>query len=194
MLIRVCLVGSLLGLAFAPALRAQASNPPFAQMEVLSVHEGPNAIELNGASPTDLVVRGWVENYNAHGFHFVTFFIQYPDSEDGRTRWDLVPFVTGERTERGLTTSGGADCRLHDLRVLRPRSRPRAVTIVVADRDLGRSYADSERVVFSVYELRQNLTGTPGTPGIAFYRTRTIVARARYCDVNDAFAAELSVR
>jgi len=189
-----CFAGLVLGLTLAPVLNAQAPTSPFSQMEVLQIGEGPNALELNGAAPTDLILRGWVENYNAHGFHYFTFFVQYPDSEDGRTRWALVPFVTAERMDQGLSTSGGADCQLHDLRVLRPRTGPRAVTILVADRDLGRSYADSERVVFSVYELQQNLAGTPGVPGIAFYRTRTIVARARYCDVNEAFAAELSVR
>jgi len=189
-----CFAGFVLGLTVAPVLNAQAPSSPFSQMEVLQISEGPNSLELNGAAPIDLVLRGWVENYNAHGFHYFTFFVQYPDSEDGRTRWDLVPFVTGDRMDKGLSTSGGADCKLHDLRVLWPRSDPRSVTIVVADRDLGRSYADTERVVFSVYEVQQNVTGTPGTPGIAFYRTRTIVARARYCDVNDAFAAELSIK
>jgi len=186
--------GFVLGFTLAPVLNAQAPSLPFSQMEVLQISEGPNSLELNGAAPTDLILSGWVENYNAHGFHYFTFFVQYPDSEDGRTRWDLVPFVMGDRTDKGLTTSGGADCKLHDLRVLRPRSGPRSVTIVVADRDLGNSYADRERVVFSVYEVGQNSTMTPGRPGIAFYRTRTIVARARYCDVNDAFVAELGIR
>jgi len=187
----VCSVG-LSGLPLVVV--AQSPDTPFARMETLILTEGPNSVQLKGEGPSDLVMRGWRENFNAHGFYYYTFYVQHPDSEDGRARWELVPFVTGSRFENGIATSQGADCILRDIRVLRPKQPPNPVIVVIADREMRGTYADSERVTFSIYELRKNTQGIPGEPGIEFHRTRTITARLRYCDVSDAFARELGIK
>jgi len=163
-------------------------------MEVLALNEGPNSLQLKGWAPPDMVMRAWRENYNAHGFYYYTFYVQHPDSEDGRTRWELVPFVIGNHFENGIATSQGADCVLRELRVLRPKQSPNPVTVLIAEREMKGTYADTERVTFSVYELQMNTRGRPGEPGIAFYRVRTIPARRRYCDVEDAFVRELGIK
>jgi hypothetical protein len=173
---------------------AQTSQNAFATMEVLTLSEGPNNMQLKGEGPPDLVMRAWRENFNAHGFYYYTFYVQHPDSEDGRTRWELVPFVTGNEVENGIATSQGADCVLRDLRVLRPRRAPNPATVVIASRELKRTYADAEAVQFSVYELRMNTGGVPGEPGIAFHRVRTILAHRQYCDVAEAFEKELGIK
>jgi hypothetical protein len=180
--------------ALSARVRAQSFDSTFALMDVLVINEGPNNLQLKGWAPTDLVMRAWRENFNAHGFYYYTFYVQHPDSEDGRTRWELVPFVTANRFANGIATSQGADCVLRDLRVVRPKQPPNPVRVLIADREMKGTYADSEHVTFSFYELRTNTRGMPGEPGIAFYRVRTIPARRRYCDVHDAFATELGIK
>jgi hypothetical protein len=65
------------------------------------------------------------------------------------------------------------------------------VTVVIAERALGRSYADSAAVQFEFYELRTNVAGVVGYPSYYFVRTRVIQAKRPYCDVDDAFDREL---
>src|SRR5437762_2731192 len=182
-MLRILLAASLLTLAAHPMVAAQAVDSAFSRMDVLALNEGPNNLQLKGWAPPDMVMRAWRENFNAHGFYFYTFYAQHPDSEDGRTRWELIPFMVGNHFENGIATSQGADCVLRELRVVRPKQTPNPVTVLVADREMKGTYADTERVTFSVYELRTNTAGRPGEPGIAFYRVRTIPARRQYCDV-----------
>ena len=184
----------LVGIVFSRADSAQTSQNAFPGMEVLTVREGPSNLQLKGEGPPDMVMRAWRENFNAHGFYYYTFYVQHPDSEDGRTRWELVPFVIGTHVENGIATSQGADCVLRDLRVLRPKHPPNPATVVIADRELKKTYADTEAVLFSVYELRKNTDGLPGEPGIAFHRVRTIPAHHKYCDVAEAFEKELGIK
>src|SRR5467141_2646538 len=116
--------------AFPNTIGAQSFDSAFSRMDVLVLNEGPNNLTLKGWPPTDLVMRAWRENFNAHGFYYYTFYVQHPDSEDGRTRWELVPFATGNRFENGIATSQGADCVLRDVRVLRPKKPPDPVTVL----------------------------------------------------------------
>lgn len=74
------------------------------------------------------------------------------------------------------------------MRLLRPHAGGPAV-LVVADRDFGRSYADSAAVRFTVYQLRHD----EDFDTYNFVRVRALAARRRYCDVNEAFAAELGL-
>ncbi len=193
-MLRSVLATSLISLGALPIVAAQSFDSAFSRMEVLALNEGPNSLQLKGWAPPDMVMRAWRENYNAHGFYYYTFYVQHPDSEDGRTRWELVPFVIGNHFENGIATSQGADCVLRELRVLRPKQSPNPVTVLIAEREMKGTYADTERVTFSVYELQMNTRGRPGEPGIAFYRVRTIPARRRYCDVEDAFVRELGIK
>ena len=186
-----------------PVLAAACLRSPTASAQIadalrgrrpVALAEGPNTVDLLHDARPDLVLRGWVENFNAHGFHYITFYVQYPDSSSGATRWDLVPFLTSDQRLDGFSTARGADCVLRDLRVLESTGQPHMPAVVVtAERDFGSAYTDSTRVVFSLYELRTNVTGAPGQPGIAFVHSESVTARGVYCDVNVAFAAELGI-
>src|SRR5579885_203871 len=123
---------------------------PSAAAGVISLHDGRNAIDILGnGSPgaVDVVDR---ENFNAHGHHGAMFQVRaprYPDDPKSDAVWQVVPFFdsassTGEELFR---TVEGADRDLRDLRVLR-ESPGHPVTVIVGERALGRSFADSAPV------------------------------------------------
>jgi hypothetical protein len=181
-------------LAVATPLVAQAPAWPIAGAKVIALPEGPTALDLLGSGRLGLVVRGYRNNYNAHSFHVLTFYVTYPDSESGAPHWDIVPFTTGADYQLTFSTTQGADCVLRDLRLLKPaRSVPSAMILVVGERAFGESYAAAAPVTFSLYELATNTDMSPGEPGIYFARTASFQSRGTYCDVDEAFAKELGI-
>jgi len=159
--------------------------------KVVHLVNGPNKLRLQGHEVTAVMASR--ENFNAHGFTVVTFYL-HDKGDDGKEDWQLLPVFekqNGEEHERqSVTISGGADCVLHDFRLL-SASDGRPTLLIVADRDLGESYADDAAVHFDYYELAQNEDAVPGWPAFYFRAKRTTTAHAKYCDVNDAFDKEL---
>ncbi|WP_439889739.1 hypothetical protein ACS7SF_10545 [Ralstonia sp. 25C] len=177
---------TLLGLSGSAAAQAGYTLMP--------VHNGVNALKLRGYDA--IAVRAWRENFNAHGFDVVTFFVR--DGAAGRAQpWSLVPvFRRGERGGNGeqeqlhITASGGADCLLHDFRLMLAQGGKPAI-LILANREAGTSYAADANVRFDYYVLTENTDGTPGYPKLSFRWQKSQQARAQYCDVNRAFDQEL---
>lgn len=162
--------------------------PAFVQAAVPApLDNGLNRIDFTGDGRADLVVVAHRENFNAHGFEVVTFHV-----EDGDTLLQ-VPLFDGDDERQFATISGGADCTLHDLRLL-PGQAGEPMTLVIADRALGDSYADPNTVTFTWYALRTNAEGDVGHPQFRFERTRTTRAGKPFCDVGDAFDATFGKR
>jgi len=173
------LVGlSVLPLALLPVL-AQAAQP-------LALRNGLNRVDLDGDGRADLVVIARRENGNAHGFDVATFYI------DGE-HLQQIPLFDGNDEAQFATIGGGADCLLHDLRLL-PGAAGEAVRLIRADRALGESYADAAEITFRWYTLRRNVADQDGVleigrPTYWFELVRTTRAARAYCDVRDAFEA-----
>jgi hypothetical protein len=172
-----------------------AQTPPiFSTWTTIPLRSGPNDIDIDGDGRVDVVFVAARDNANAHGYDLVTF---YRRGNDREATWQLVPFdgANGEPDQDSFRTHQGADCRLRGIAVVRkPAPAGGAVTVVVGERDFGRSYADSARVRFVVYRIARTGEGTPGSPPLHFQRESTIDARSNYCDVNEAFATELGIR
>lgn len=64
---------------------------------------------------------------------------------------------------------------------------------MVADREMGESYASTAPVIFRFYELKKNAENLPGWPLYYFDLKRSQRAQRRYCDVGDAFSRELGL-
>jgi hypothetical protein len=170
---------------------AVGQNEPLGQMKIVRLRNGTNAVDLDGNRRADLVVVAWRENYNAHGYDLFTFYVQ--DSTVRERALNLVVFTDslGAQTADAFRTDNGADCVVSDVRVLQPKAGPDLV--VIGTRDFGESYADSLPVTFTVYRLSISDEGVIGVPPFQFKAVRTLRSRARYCDVNDAFRAELGL-
>lgn len=163
-----------------------------AGLKVFPVNNGVNQLTLLGEPA--MVIRAWRENYNAHGFDVVSFYVR--DKAAGeKAFWNLVPvfgqIAKADAPERlEITVGGGADCVLHDFRLLRSDD-DRHVMLVIAQRDAGDSFADAAPVHFTWYDLAKNVDETPGEPWLSFRQTRTTQATKPYCDVEEAFDKEL---
>jgi len=180
-----------------PARPRTGSHSAATTSSVIRLHDGRNTIDLLGTGDSGVVDVADRENFNAHGSHVAIFQLRahtIPRDLSSAVEWQVLPFfggiadsVTGTEVFR---TVEGADCTLRDLRIV--RSNPKQpVEIVVAERELGASFADPAPVEFHYYELRTNTDGVVGWPAYYFAHTRVVRARQRYCDVDDAFDREL---
>jgi hypothetical protein len=171
--------------------RAQAPQS-FSTWTLVPLHNGPNNIDIDGDGRSDLVFVAWRETANAHAYEIVTFY-RFTNDEQ---KWQVVPFGTsGLADSDGFRTHMGADCQLRGIAIVRrPAQNREPVTAIVAERDFGQSYADTASVKFTIYRLAHNDDGSPGLAPVYFQRDRTIEARSKYCDVNEAFASELGIQ
>ena len=191
---RLVVIG-LLALGLAPQATRCQSHATTDKSAVIQLHGGRNAVDILGTGRSGTIDVADRENYNAHGHHIAVFQVRAPRyANDPRSadEWQVVPFFDSDTAaaEEIFHTVEGADCTLRDLRVLRGTPR-RPVTVVITERALGRSYADSAAVQFQFYELRTNAAGIVGYPSYYFERTRVVEAKRAYCDVDDAFDREL---
>ena len=181
---------ALLGQA-APTHRSAPSRM-FANMEVVPLAIGPNAIDLDGDGTPDMVFQAWRDNGNAHGFNTITFYL----SRSSGAQWLLVPlFDQALRKERDFYRDfRGADCVLEAMTIVRSKTAAHTpVELVLGSREIGDSFADSMPVTFTVYELVSDTMPNVGEPEVYFRAARSFRGRRRYCDINDAFEKELGL-
>jgi hypothetical protein len=158
---------------------------------VVKLHRGINHVDLGVTGQHATVVVGHRDNFNAHSFDVTTVYLS-ADSPAADLR--VVGVWDDEKESIYLTTSGGADCLLHDFRLLRSlNGAPPA--LVVADRPLrqGDTFASNAPVTFKFYVLMHNDMGLPGEPAYWFKLVETRDARAEYCDVGPALLRELGL-
>jgi hypothetical protein len=192
----ICIAGAL-----AIAAACEQAVPAANTSRAAQVADGPMALRngeyhvaLLGDTTPGLITVTWRGNYNAHGFSVVTFAVRsLSDLGDSIPIWQNVPFFggphDGDSGREDFLTSEGADCTLGDLRVVRHEHAP--VEIVIASREIGRSFADAAPVRFDYYEVAHNRDGVPGWPPTYFKFDHSLAAKRAYCDVNQAFNQEL---
>jgi hypothetical protein len=177
-------------------IRAQAPRT-FSTWATVPLRNGPNDIDIDGDGRPDLVFVAWRDNSNAHGYERVSFY-RRGNTDD--PKWQVVPFegmdngLSGQPDADSFRTNQGADCMLRGMAVVRKPSAGEPITVVVGERDFGQSYADAANVKFVVYSITRNDKSIPGWPAVYFQRDRTIEAKSKHCDVNEAFASELGIR
>lgn len=148
------------------------------------IGNGLARVDLSGDGAPGMVVSAHRENHNAHGFEAVTFYVQAAGV------WQIVPFqADGLFRQLTFDTSEGAGCRLRDARLF-PATPGHPARLLVANRAIGRSYADAAPVRFTTWELVHDTGGVPGTPDYYFRAAGSRMARHGYCDVGEAFRAE----
>jgi len=168
--------------------------------KVVKLVYGVNAVDFGPAGTQGTVLLGWRENFNAHGFGVGTFYLKAPKGTipTGFQNDDVLGLVTlwddtkGSKEAMTVTTSGGADCVLHDFRLL-ISTQHKPSLLILADREMGETFTDEERVTFRTYTLTQNVEKMPGPPTFYFDFTDQRVATHKYCDVEKAFQDEISL-
>lgn len=159
----------------------------------IPLHYGNNQISFGESGEAGMAMLGHRENFNAHGFDVLTLYLKPRRTENDAADWQLVSVFDGEKEALTLTAGGGADCTLHDFRLVRDGTRG-TVRLIVAERDAGSSYADFAPVHFKHYSLRRNNSAEVGRPLYYFELARNTTAKNSYCDVGEAFLSELGMR
>jgi hypothetical protein len=130
------------------------------------------------------------ENFNAHGFDLANFYAF--GSGDGKGVLGTISFFDGDKEKFEASASGGADCLLHDFRLLESK-KGKPPLLIVADRDPGDSYADEAAVTFIYFRLVENTSEDIGRPNLFFDRLAVRKVKKKYCDVGRAFEVELGL-
>jgi hypothetical protein len=159
--------------------------------KTIPLHYGSNDVHFGNDDESGMAVLARRENFNAHGFDVLTLYLKPAKTEGYGHEWQLLSVFDGGKEALTLTASGGADCLLQDFRLVRHGAGD--VTLIVAERDLGSSYADAATVRFKFYALRRNSAGNVGYPLAYFELSNSSVAKKPYCDVGDAFQNELGI-
>jgi hypothetical protein len=169
----------------------------WAAPNVIPVDGGLTPLRVNDKSIDKdkeiVALRARRDNFNAHGFDVVSFYLVGKHSA-GKREFDIIPiFVEGRKgrdERRDITVGGGADGNLDDFRVLAAQGKQPA-RLVLAHREFGDSYVAPGIVHFTYYELTRNAMEVPGEPGLDFQQKGKTSSRQKYADVNDAFDREL---
>ena len=151
---------------------------------------GVTQLDLTGRGLPGMAVLAKRDNFNAHGFDVLTLYVKVSLETGDPTIWRLVPVFEKDSEQLTQHASGGADCLLHDFRLFTAPGE-RVLQLVVADREMGDSYANTEGVNFKFYELKQNTEGVPGRPLYYFEFSHSLIAKQKYCDVGVALKDEL---
>jgi hypothetical protein len=168
-----------------------ASGEDLSKYSVVKFAYGATSVDFSADGNDDLVVVGRRENFNAHGFDVASFYIKSPDSEGSREVWNIVPMEADGKEIQQVTSSGGAECLLHDFRLLKGKQKNEAL-LVLADRDFGETFVDEEKVTFTFYALKVN-DGQHFGADYYFEKSSSQVAKKKYCDVREAFKSELGL-
>jgi hypothetical protein len=123
--------------------RPSASPVDLGTYRVVKLVYGVNAVSFGPTGTQGTVLLGWRENFNAHGFGVGTVYLKAPKGTipTGFQNDDVLGLVTvsddikDSKEALTVTTSGGADCVLHDFRLLISTDHKPSL-LVTADREM----------------------------------------------------------
>lgn len=159
---------------------------------VQPLHNGLNPLSLLVGAPAGMAVLAHRENFNAHSFDVLTIYQLVAGRPGGPVQWQIVPVMDERGEHLTLSASGGADCLLKDFRLLSP-SAAEGARLILAERELGESFASPAPVSFRFYRLQRNGEGIAGSPHLFFAFDHEVQAAHPYCDVGEALQRELGV-
>jgi Carbapenem resistance protein CarG-like len=184
MFIGLCLCGYFQSIAARPNV----------DLQVVKLINGFNNVHFDGLNYKTLIVVAHRENYNAHSYDVTTMYVDYkPTDKYEKPGLQIIPIIEkDEHNTLNLITSGGADCMLDDFRLVN-NIKAHETWLILADRKFGQTFADTETVTFTYYKLAFDKDEIPGFPPFSFEYWKTVQAKQKYCDVNDAFIKELGL-
>jgi hypothetical protein len=184
------LIAILAGLTLLLAIPGANAASLLDNYTVVKLEYGENRVDFNNDGVLDLVVVGHRENFNAHDYDVISFYAKEP--RDEHRRLAIVPIFDHDKESVTLAVAGGADCKLHDFRLLRPKRGEQSL-LIVADRKMSDSFFEENTVTFSYFKLERNSTELVGWPYLYFNLAEVHEAKVKYCDVNQAFRSELGL-
>jgi len=182
----------LVGLYFAVCL-AEARPELGEGLQLVTLQNGLNTVDLDGAGTPAVIVTAQRDNFNAHSYEATTVYATLKTGGADASEWKIIPAIPKTGNELlHLVTSGGADAVLHDFRLLTD-ARHHSAVLVIADRKFGKNFADKQPVTFELYRLTRNGEELPGAPALYFKFETQWKSGKSYSDVGEAFQEELGI-
>lgn len=160
------------------------------EFSLTSLKNGINMVDLIGAgTKEDLVmVARRNDGTSPHGYTNYSFFTGKNSENETYLRLVQLQNKDEDKLEDTISTSEGADCILQDIALINfKKSNP---ILVIAHRDLGKSYVDRQTVRFDFYQIKSNDT-MDYMPDNWFQYVDSSETKEKYCDVNEAISKEL---
>ena len=180
-------------LPLVPLVKLLALHPRHAApASIVKLSDGITYADISGDGKKGMIVKARRENFNAHGFDVISFYIKSPIIKGNASVWNIVPVFAGKKEMLELTVSGGADCVLHDFRIIKSE-HGKGARLIIANREIRESYFEESSVMFEYFSLYKNSEGTVGEPLYYFKKTSESKAKGKYCDVGEAFMKELGL-
>lgn len=170
---------------------AQAEGrPDLTGLAEITLHSGVNRISVEGRS--GLVVKGWRENGNAHGFHVYTALLQGADGQ-----WQHLSFFAGMDERLELTDAPHTfEDVVRSVRFFKARlnGNPKTVVVVTQRRmGGGRAIPEASPVDFTLYALRARPDESVMGPDHYFDQIAQWSAAGMFCHADTALAMELGL-
>lgn len=164
--------------------------PALAQMEIVPLNYGSNAIDLDGDGNSEQIVKSWRENFNAHGYHSY-LFLENRKSDNGQITSTITILAPDKGLHRDMARSSeGADCTVTDYTLVQANDES-ALVLLKSSRPTTDGYGGKHPVTFEFYKLARNEESIPGDPHRYWQRYKSITSKQTYCDVHNAMKAEL---
>lgn len=165
-------------------------SPALAQMEIVPLNYGSNAIDLDGDGKTEQIVKSWRENFNAHGYHSY-LFLESRKSDKGQITSTITVLAPDKGVHRDMVRSSeGANCTITDYTLVQVNDES-ALVLLKSSRPTTDGYGGKHPVTFEFYKLTRNEEGIPGDPHRYWQPHKAITSKQTYCDVHNAMKAEL---
>lgn len=150
---------------------------------ILFPKNGINYIDLNGDSINDMVISGYRNNITAHSFSYYTFYIYQKNLTEDSLQWAIVE-INGQE-KYNISSNQGAEEIITDIAFV--KNNIGKYELVKADRDFGKSFADSGKVKFSYYALKYDSLENRYRYEINSHN----YSKLKYVDVHEAISQEL---
>lgn len=108
-----------IGFAIAAlAVTGLANSADQRQATVVPLSYGITTLDLTGHGLPSMAVFARRENFNAHGFDVLTLYVNVSYGNGSPPVWQLVSVFDNKEERLTVSVSGGADCLLHDFRLV----------------------------------------------------------------------------
>jgi len=161
-------------------------------IDSVKLKNGINYLDINGDGKQDIIMKGYRGNITAHSFSVYSIYVYKKLERGDLCEWQIVSLGGGgglggdDISKYVISTHQGADCDLRDIRLAR-FNKNSPYYLVIADRPIGESYIDSQKVKFTFYKLIY----LEDESRFVYEKDKELFSKNKYCDVTEAFAREL---
>ena len=195
-MIKPFLLLTALGCISAP-VQAGGLGREMGDIQTISVHAGINVISSLAPNGRDgMIVKGWRDNGNAHGFNVYEVLIKSSSSNGSGANWEVAPLFDAAGSEHLVQTDTPHTGEDPVRSISFAKTRNAETLMVIAQREITKtmSPADASPTKIQVYHLVAKTKGADmGHPNYFFVLLNEWVSNRSYCSADVALFMEVGI-